>query len=187
MRWLSIRCITLTASGALCLLPPSPCGASADDTAAESAAVSKSPPPCSGPEFRQFDFWLGTWDLAWSDGGRGSNSISAILDSCVVQEEFDGRPAMYFTGKSVSTFDRRQALWKQTWVDNQGGYLDFVGGWQGDRMVLTRVAVVDSAGVIQRMVWYDIEPDRLEWNWERSKDDGKTWEVLWQIHYLRRQ
>lgn len=24
----------------------------------------------------------------------------------------------------------------QTWVDNTGAYLDFVGGWLGDRMVL---------------------------------------------------
>ena len=45
---------------------------------------------------------------------------------------------------SVSTFDARAQQWKQTWVDNQGGYLDFTGGWQDDRMILQRDAERDG-------------------------------------------
>jgi hypothetical protein len=36
------------------------------------------------------------------------------------------------------------------------------------------------------MVWYDIQENKLEWNWERSDDNGQTWRVLWQIHYTRK-
>jgi hypothetical protein len=38
----------------------------------------------------------------------------------------------------------------------------------------------------QRMVWYNIEADQIDWNWERSNDGGTTWRVLWQIHYQKK-
>jgi len=31
-------------------------------------------------------------------------------------------------GRSISIFDATDKKWKQTWVDSQGSYLDFVGG-----------------------------------------------------------
>jgi hypothetical protein len=86
---------------------------------------------------------------------------------------------------SVSVYDERQACWRQTWVDNQGGYLDFSGGKQGERMILSRVAEIDGQQLHQRMVWYDIRRDGLMWNWERSPDEGETWETLWVIQYVR--
>jgi hypothetical protein len=36
------------------------------------------------------------------------------------------------------------------------------------------------------MVWYNIGRDQFDWNWERSDDEGQTWQVLWQIRYTRR-
>ena len=98
--------------------------------------------PCSTPECRQFDFWLGEWDLTWldKDGNQqhGSNQISAILDSCVVQEQFDGNPAMAFRGVSLSVYDQKNRVWRQTWVDNNGGYMDFTGGLENDTMILSK-------------------------------------------------
>src|SRR4051794_21470059 len=104
--------------------------------AAEEAAA-------SGPlEARQFDFWLGDWDLTWGEDQRGRNVITAILDGRVIQEQFDGLAATPLRGMSVSVYDERQGRWQQTWVDNSGGYLDFTGGWADGRMVLTRPATV---------------------------------------------
>jgi hypothetical protein len=28
--------------------------------------------------------------------------------------------------------------------------------------------------------------DEFDWSWEASKDGGKTWNVVWPIHYKRR-
>jgi hypothetical protein len=144
--------------------------------------------PCASAEARQFDFWVGEWDVSWEDG-HGTNVIASILDGCVIEENFTGHMAdgTVFRGKSVSTYNARRGRWQQTWVDNQGGYLDFVGGMEGDRMILQRQAERDGQAFIQRMVWYDIEEDRLEWSWERSDDGGETWSVLWRIAYERRQ
>jgi hypothetical protein len=43
------------------------------------------------------------------------------------KENFSGGGAMHLRGKSVSILDVRVGKWKQTWVDNEGGYLDFGG------------------------------------------------------------
>ena len=152
----------------------------------EENTMNGEPRPCSAPEFAQFDFWLGEWDLTWGDEGRGTNSITKILDGCVVREQFDGRPSIEFQGISLSTYDIRTAKWRQTWVDNSGGYLDFTGEFTDGKMVLSRQALVDGKPVKQRMVWYNIHSNELDWDWQRSDDDGETWQTLWQIHYRRK-
>ena len=40
--------------------------------AAALAQTPKRPVPCSRPEFRQFDFWLGDWDVTTPDAGTVS-------------------------------------------------------------------------------------------------------------------
>jgi len=143
------------------------------------------PPDCSTAEAAQFDFWVGSWQVTWSDSASGKNRVDKVLDDCVIVEHFDGRPGGPLQGLSVSTYDRSTQRWRQTWVDNNASYLDFVGGWEGDRMILSRQAQRDGQTFRQRMVWYAIAADSLEWNWERSDDEGETWKVLWQIHYRR--
>ena len=97
------------------------------------------PKPCSEPEQKQLDFWVGEWDLTWpgnnpGETAHGTNSIRRILDGCVVEENFSGGDAMPLRGRSVSIFDVRAGKWKQTWVDNEGGYLDFAGEFRdGER------------------------------------------------------
>jgi hypothetical protein len=137
-------------------------------------------------EARQFDFWIGEWDAAWGNNERGTNVVRAVLDDAVILENFDGRPGMELLGMSVSVYNAALGKWQQTWVDNQGGYLDFVGEFADNRMVLQRSATRQGQTFLQRMIWYNIEHEQFDWNWERSDDDGRTWQVLWQIHYTRR-
>lgn len=137
----------------------------------------------------QFDFWLGEWELTWGENGRGRNTITKILDDKVIQEQFTSLPqgdSPVLVGMSVSVYNEQSQQWQQTWVDNQGSYLDFVGGMVGEQMILSRQAVINDEPVVQRMVWKDIEPDSFNWNWERSSDDGQTWQVVWAIEYRRK-
>jgi len=138
------------------------------------------------PGAKQFDFWVGEWELTWPNGA-GKNRVSFTLDSAVIMEQFSGEESMALRGMSVSVFDARAGRWKQTWVDNQGGYLDFEGEFSDGRMVLQRSATVQKKPLLQRMVWYNIKPDSLDWSWERSDDNGKTWKTLWPIHYRRKK
>jgi hypothetical protein len=138
-------------------------------------------------EARQFDFWLGEWDLTWGEDGVGTNRISLIMDGQVIQEEFDGTPSIDLKGLSVSTFNPNTGKWHQTWVDNSGGYLDFIGEFADRKMILSREAFVEGKPIKQRMVFYHISENELDWNWERSEDGGETWQLVWHIHYKRKQ
>ena len=164
------------------------CGASAPQ-----AQQAPQPDPCTASEQRQFDFWVGEWDATWpgnKDGElqRGSNSIRRVLDGCVVEENFSGGKEMHLRGKSLSIFDLRARKWKQTWVDNEGGYLDFVGEFKDGQMILAReVTRPDGMKALQRMVYKNIGRNEFDWSWESSKDGGKTWQVQWPIHYKRRK
>lgn len=140
--------------------------------------------PCSAPEANQFDFWVGKWQAEW-EGGKGTNDISKILNGCVVFEQFDATPSSPLIGRSYTVYSSRTGQWQQTWVDNSGGYLDFTGSWQDEKMILSRSFEIKGKKVMQRMVWYNISEKEFDWNWERSDDDGKTWKANWKIHYTR--
>ncbi len=149
--------------------------------------------PCAAPEQRQLDFWVGEWALTWPGNKarevqHGTNSIRRVLENCVVEENFSGETDMHLRGKSVSIFDTRTGKWKQTWVDNEGGYLDFVGEFKDGQMILSReVALPNGTRTSQRMVFRNIGADEFDWSWESSSDGGKTWQVVWPIHYKRRK
>jgi hypothetical protein len=150
-------------------------------------------PPCSAPEFHQFDFWVGDWDLTWPNpkGGaelHGENHITREYNNCVIHEHFSDHAAPSFKGMSVSTFVPQAKKWKQTWVDNQGAYLDFTGEFKDGQMILSRSGKNPKGqDVTQRMVFKSIQPDSFDWSWEVSQDGGKTWKVQWPIHYTRKK
>jgi hypothetical protein len=148
--------------------------------------------PCKSPESSQFDFWLGEWECSWKDAKgetkKGSNKINKILGSCVIEENFNGNPGSPLVGKSHSLYSIQQGKWFQTWVDNNGSYLDFKGGKIDDKMILSReVKLKIGTSFIQRMVCYNITDNEFDWNWERSDDNGKTWNVRWQLKYKRKK
>jgi hypothetical protein len=148
------------------------------------------PPPCSTPEFHQMDFWLGTWDAHYtadtSGPAGGTNVITREYGNCVIQEQFDGGPqAQGLIGHSVSIFHVPTHQWRQTWVDNQGGYFALTGGPVGDDFILTNARVTENAPH-QRMVFEDITPNSFTWRWQSSADAGVTWTDAWVIHYVRR-
>lgn len=155
------------------------------------AASTQSP---AGPDSALFDFWIGTWDVSWVEAdsvrGSGTNRIERVLGGRVLQENFEVAAGSMqgFQGKSWSVPDAASGRWRQTWVDNQGGYLDFVGRAEGDRRIFER-EFTDRQGKPrrQRMVFHDIQADRLIWDWERSLDGGNTWELQWRIFYERQR
>ena len=150
---------------------------------------------CDRPEMRQFDFWVGQWDChgEFTDSTGNvqtyavTNTITLEYDSCVVVEHFEGAEAVGLRGTSVSTFNRWDEKWHQTWVDNNGSYLDFVGGFQDGVMELRRTANRHDTTFLQRMRWTDITDSSLTWQWERSDDDGATWQTLWTLYYEKKK
>ena len=73
--------------------------------------------------------------------GHSTNNIKRILDGCVVQENFSSQTSIPLRGTSVCIFDTNAGKWKQTWGDNEGAYLDFVGEFKQGQMILEREAI----------------------------------------------
>lgn len=154
--------------------------------------------PCRSPEARQFDFWLGTWELKGrsrarpgSDEWRETRSVNTIRkehDGCVIQESFKSQAPASWTGMSVSVWDPVAGQWQQTWVDSHGSYIALTGEFKDRRMTLTTAprTLPDGSSIRNRMVFYAITANSLQWDWDLSRDGGQTWEVMWTIGYRRR-
>ena len=173
------------------------CGGAAAESSSP-AATPTTPAPskaCADAAHREFDFWIGDWDLVlrarrsaaseeW-DEAKATNQIRATHGGCVIEERFaaDG-PGEPWSGHSVSAFT--QGKWRQTWVDDQGSYLLFVGARTKDAMILEgEPQERDGRKFRMRMVFDAITPASLTWRWERTEDEGATWRAMMVIEYRR--
>lgn len=147
--------------------------------------------PCQSAEYRKMDFWIGEWDLTWqaADGTTrsGKNVITrSPFGDCVITENFDGAPGNTLKGMSVSTYSRPHGKWRQTWVDNQGGYFSLNGGLQEDGKFILEMDRLNNKGPYSRMVFENIETNSLTWRWQGKGEAESAWADRWVINYRRR-
>ena len=143
------------------------------------------PPACQSAEYRQFDFWVGTWDVFLPNGQKaGENRIEPISAGCALLENWSGRGG--FTGKSLNIYDRDDKRWHQTWVDSSGGLLMIAGNLVDRRMVLSSQLAGAVGDTQQRITWTPNEDGSVRQFWESSADAGKTWTVQFDGKYVRR-
>ena len=149
-------------------------------------AVAQTPaqkrPDCTAAEHRQFDFWLGAWEVTEKGKSAGTNRIESDLNGCVLIEHWtsasDGR------GTSLNFYDRDTKAWYQTWVDGSGGALCLKGGVMDGRM---RMQTQPAAGAtaVERITWSQ-EPDgSVRQLWESSRDGGTTWTTAFDGRYVK--
>ncbi|HEX8621201.1 MAG TPA: DUF1579 family protein [Allosphingosinicella sp.] len=157
------------------------------------AAAAPAPPPCSTPEYRQLDFWVGDWDgefdLPGGKTGRATNRITRNeYGDCVIAEHFD-QPDTGFVGASFSTWDRHRKKWVQTWVDSGGGYITLAGGPVEGQAWSFELVTLEPRGpqqVHSRMIWQDVKPESFTWRWQARQADG-SYTDSWVIRYKRRK
>ena len=161
-----------------------------------SAAQPAAPAPvaaCNTAEHRQFDFWVGDWDVhiraraapdkAWGEA-KGLQHIESILGGCAIAEHFtaDGPPTPW-AGKSYSVWVPKLGKWRQTWVDDSGSYLALSGGVEAGVMTLYG----EPRDKIQmRMVFQNVTAKGMHWEWQRTDDNWATSLPMMTIDYTRR-
>jgi len=143
---------------------------------------------CSAPEYRNFDFWVGTWEVRGADGElAGTNRIERILGGCALQENWTGRRGM--VGTSLNAYDAMDGKWHQTWVDSNGLRLDLAGEYASGRLTLQGEGPSlrePRRRVLHRITWSRLPEDgRVRQLWETSRDQGLTWEVVFDGAYVR--
>lgn len=147
-----------------------------------SAAMSA---PCDEAAFKQFDFWIGEWDVRTPDGKlAGRNRIEREYGGCVIHERYTTERG--FTGESLNTFDAGRKVWHQTWVDNEGTLLLIEGRFADGKMLLEGENIgVDGKRTRHRITWTPNADGTLRQFWESTDATGK-WIVAFDGKYTRR-
>jgi hypothetical protein len=139
---------------------------------------------CTAPEYRQFDFWIGDWNVF--DFGNLTTMVARvrvdrILDGCVLREDYRGSDGK--KGQSFSIFDESTKVWRQSWVTNRGEWLQLEGELQAGEMILRAVdRTADRREKLIRGVW---KPDRggVRETAVTSTDGGKTWKPWFDLWF----
>jgi len=151
------------------------------------APPAQRPNPCpTKPEYKQFDFWVGEWDVTDKGEKIATSSIQRIVNDCIIFENYfqaDG-----YTGKSFSFFDGTLGKWRQTWVDSAGNVGEFVGEYKEHAMRFEgETHRANGQKILRRMTLFNLGADRVRQYSERSLDGGKTWDANYDFIYLRRK
>lgn len=153
-------------------------------------------PTCSRPEHRQFDFWVGEWDVRPS--GTPASAPTALGNvvrledgGCVVTEHWT-TPRM--SGRSLNIFDRTRGEWHQTWVDSTGGLHEYWGALDGSGNLVfhgdTPTDAGDNARQTVRLTFFNLGPDKTRPAQVRQFSevlgaDGR-WTTNYDLTYYRR-
>jgi hypothetical protein len=150
--------------------------------------------PCSDSNYRYFDFWLGEWEAFGLNGQKaGDSRISAILDSCVILEEWTSastQQGLRYAGKSYNTYNKMTRQWQQTWVDNVGGSTAFLKGKAEPGKIIFETHPFPfrpDSMAIRRLSFFRLSKDKVRQLGEISKDDGRTWIREYDLEYRRRK
>lgn len=156
-------------------------------TTAPPTPLPSAPPPCASAEHRQFDFWIGEWEVRQPGGqAAGTNRITSIHRGCALREEWSGRSG--FTGSSLNGYDASTGRWRQTWIGSDGLVLLLEGGMtNGSMEMLGSTVGANGVKTLNRIRWTPLDgTTRVRQLWETSVDGGKTWSVTFDGQYRRK-
>ena len=148
-------------------------------------------PRCEAEAYRQFDFWIGEWDVRPANQPVSppmSNVITKEDDGCVIRERWKG-PRM--TGQSVNIYDRSREKWHQTWVDSTGGLHEYWGTRRSDGAMAFEgeqpPRISGGPRVATKLTFFPLDADNVRQVAETSNDAGKTWTTTVDLIYTRRK
>lgn len=144
------------------------------------------PSPCTAGEYRQFDFWIGDWEVRRPDGQVvGHNKIEPALNGCTLIEQWTS--AGPSRGTSLNFYDSSTRQWHQTWIDNSGSSLYLNGQLRDGRMVLeSEVKNAQGQTVRHRITWTPLDGGGVRQHWEASSDGARTWRTLFDGRYSKK-
>ena len=150
--------------------------------------------PCSAPQYRRFDFWIGEWDAFGKNGKKvGDSKISLVLDSCIILEEWTSASVskgIRYAGKSFNTYNAVTKQWQQTWVDNVGGSTEYLQGRYENNKIIFKTnpfPVAKDTMAVRRLTFFDQGKNTVRQLGEISKDNELTWTTEYDLEYRRKK
>jgi len=149
------------------------------------AALDKQRRPCMySDQARQFDFWIGEWDVFNPQGQKaGTSVIHQISDGCGILENWTGTRGG--SGKSINFYDPASRKWYQYWMGANGIPSRYAGIYQDGAMRYEgeRVSVANKSRT--RLTFFNLDANTVRQLAEQSGDDGKTWTTTYDFKYVR--
>ena len=137
---------------------------------------SSQPPACVGPEFRQFDFWLGHWKVTNPKGVQvGTSEITRVSEGCAIREQWQSAKGQ--GGTSINYYDSADREWHQDWVGGDGTILHLHGGLKDGAMILGGESQSPKGPYLNRITWTPLDGGKVKQEWSISTDGGKTWQT----------
>ena len=148
-------------------------------SAQQSAPAPKPPAPPPPPaESRQFDFWLGEWEVTGPKGKVvGRSRIEKIASGWGLLENWESAGA---PGKSLNAWNPAKKCWQQFWVGSGGGILELRGGLDAQGRMVMQGESPNPAGpgtVLNRITWTPNADGTVRQAWDISTDAGATWQL----------
>ena len=145
--------------------------------------------PCmTDPKAREFDFWLGEWDVyvTGTKNIAGHNKIELSSGGCALLENWDSNAS---SGKSLNFIDPATGKWRQTWVGSYAhGSQDFTHGeYKDGAMRFVFEGTSNGQKFIGRFIFFNEKPGQVRQFNETSTDGGKTWVTAYDFTYVRRE
>ncbi|MEP0007046.1 MAG: hypothetical protein ABJ387_09885 [Balneola sp.] len=145
--------------------------------------------PCSSEEHRQFDFWVGEWEVKNpNDQVVGSSKIELVSNNCALLENWTN--ARGLGGKSLNYYSILDQKWHQKWIGANGIPIEFSGTYNKERKALEYSGEgVGQGGIplLNKLTFFHLSDDHVRQLWEQSTDDGKTWNTVFDGHYRRKK
>jgi hypothetical protein len=140
---------------------------------------------CSAPQYRQFDFFVGHWNVYDPHGDLvGTDVVETELRGCVVSERFTGNDGGVGIGLSGYQYPTR--TWYQDFMGDHGLLVTLRGRPSGSAaMVLNGDDYIHGKHRLDRGVW-TVRGNEVEELWTGSTDGGKTWTTIFD-GFFRRQ
>jgi hypothetical protein len=147
-------------------------------------AQTPQPAPCSAAQSRQFDFWIGDWDVFTPDGKLAGTNRIAALYGCVLHESWKSATV---AGQSFNVFDTDRGVWHQTWVDSTGSLLVIEGAFHDGSLAMSDAALPGKKDPqqVNEITWTPNADGSVRQHWRVSADGGKTWKTSFDGRYVR--
>jgi hypothetical protein len=152
--------------------------------------------PCLAHEqARQFDFWIGEWDV-YPNGANvliGNNKIEMASGGCMILENWTAIGNVPNVGKSMNYVNPATGKWEQFWIGSGGitrnNPQKFVNGEYRDGAMRFEFTQTNAQGQTQigRFIFFNEGPDQVRQFNEVSADQGKTWTTVYDFVYKRRK
>lgn len=148
--------------------------------------------PCSAnPKNREFDFWIGDWDVFDTKTGRkaGTNSITIVSGGCMLLENWMD-VTQTNTGTSINYVNTETGKWEQVYKDNTAGMpTKYTDGECINGVMKFSVTTKSPDGKMQpgRFVFEKKSADEVRQYQEMTNDEGKTWTMLFDLTYKRKK